>query len=126
MDELTAYPQLAGQAQFSTLLRAMENTLQHYGSRIVLADLGEQLFRAVDHALEAKSEGQLQARLDGLRVLRSAMLRHERAAADWVLSETTPTGAFEMDVKVEGAAPDHAEPVTEAKPRRSLVAAKRT
>ena len=58
----------------------MENILARYGSRVTLADLGEPLLRAVDDVLAAKTDGELQARLDKLRVLRTDMLKFEETA----------------------------------------------
>ena len=40
------------------------------------------LLRAVDDVLAANTDGELQARLDRLRVLRADMLKHERAAKE--------------------------------------------
>ena len=78
VDQLDRIPFLEGQAKFGKLVKAMETVLARYGSRIVTADLETQLLRALDRLLEAKP-GEVQARLDGLRVLRAAMANRERA-----------------------------------------------
>jgi hypothetical protein len=78
VDDLSRIPFLESQAQFGKLVKAMETVLARYGSRIVTADLETQLLRAIDRLLEAKP-GEVQARLDGLRVLRAAMASRERA-----------------------------------------------
>jgi len=46
------------------------------------ADLSEPLRRAVDDVLAAHTDGEQQARLDRLRVLRSEMLNRERVAKE--------------------------------------------
>ena len=78
VDDLSRIPFLESQAQFGKLVKAMETVLARYGSRIVTVDLETQLLRAIDRLLEAKP-GEVQARLDGLRVLRAAMANRERA-----------------------------------------------
>ena len=50
----------------------MGNVLAHYSARIVMADLSDELLRALDAALAAQGSAQ-QAALDKLRVIRSAM-----------------------------------------------------
>ncbi|MCA1390767.1 hypothetical protein I6F20_17005 [Bradyrhizobium sp. IC3123] len=75
INELAAFPNLEEQAKLGSLIRDMEVILARYGSRITLADLGEPLLRAVDELLAAKTDGELQARLDKLRVLRAAMVK---------------------------------------------------
>jgi len=75
INELAAFPDLEEQAKLGQLVRDMEIILARYGSRIAVADLAEPLLHAVDDVLAAKTEGELQARLDKLRVLRSAMVK---------------------------------------------------
>ena len=60
----------------------MQVVLARYGARVTSADLGEPLLRAVDDVLAANTGGELQARLDRLRVLRVDMLKHERVAKE--------------------------------------------
>ena len=62
------------------ILEDMRIVLARYGSRITLADLSEPLLRAVDEVLAAQNDGELQPRLDMLRVLRTNMLKNERAS----------------------------------------------
>lgn len=100
IDELSRIPILEAQTQLAKIVRTMENVLARYGARIVTADLETQLLRALDRALAAESAGQLQAQLDALRVLRSAMLNREQAGLvgdsdlKWpVGAKAAPTGA---------------------------------
>jgi hypothetical protein len=78
INELAAFSDLAGQAKLGELISEMEIILAKYGERITFSDLTEQLLRAVDDVLEAKTDGELQARLDKLRVARHEMQQHER------------------------------------------------
>jgi hypothetical protein len=80
INELAAYPMLERQRTFGQLIDEMEIVLARYGSRITLADLGEPVLRAVDEVLEAKTDAELQPKLDKLRVLRSTMLKLEQQA----------------------------------------------
>ena len=64
INELAAFPDLEEQAKLGQLIRDMEIILARYGSRITLADLGEPLLRAVDDVLRAKTDSELQARLE--------------------------------------------------------------
>jgi hypothetical protein len=91
VEDLRRVPQLEGEVQLHKLVQTMERVLTHYGSRIVVADLTDQLIRAVDHLLAAQPGN---PHLDGLRVLRTAMLGHERQARERPnLSEAAPLGA---------------------------------
>ena len=80
INELAAVPRLEQADDFATLIGAMQNTLARYGSRIAMHDLSDELLRAVDAVLKAEG-GALQATVDKLRVVRSAMLQHERTQA---------------------------------------------
>jgi hypothetical protein len=80
INELAAIPNLEQQRKFATLVGEMEVILARYGSRITLADLGEPVLRAVDEVLEAKTDAERTRRLDKLRVLRAAMVKHEQQA----------------------------------------------
>ena len=82
INELSQFPDLEGQAKLGALIRDMEVILAHYGARVTLAELGEPLLRAVDDVLGAKTDGERQARLDKLRVLRTVMLKNERTAKE--------------------------------------------
>ena len=127
IDHLSRIPFLEAQAKFDKLVNAMEGILARYGSRVVLADLETYLLPALDDALAAKSDGELQARLDRLRVARAAMSRHEQHAKEWSLdlSEIAPLGARQTGGEAEGAAQRQAEPMTQGKRavRRSPVGA---
>jgi hypothetical protein len=105
---------LEAQVRFDKLVHGMETILARYGSRVVLADLETHLLPALDHALGAKSDGELQARPDTLRVLHATMLRHEQHAKEWGLNlpeiaplEVPKSGGGEA----EGAAQRQAEPL---------------
>ena len=56
----------------------MEAVLARYGSRITVTELNEALLHAVDEALAARTDDQLQQQLDRLRVIRCTMLESER------------------------------------------------
>jgi hypothetical protein len=79
---LASIPQLETARTQEQVLQDMQIVLARYGSRVTLADLSEPLLRAVDDLLAASTSGELQARLDRLRVLRAAMLKHEQAAKE--------------------------------------------
>jgi hypothetical protein len=83
INELAAFPDLeaahAAVGGLQGLRDHYEVTLAKYSARIVVADLADELLRAVDMALEAGSR-ELEARLAKLRVVRSAMLKHEKTA----------------------------------------------
>jgi hypothetical protein len=80
INDLAAIPYLEQQAKLGELIGDMEVTLAKYGARITLADLAEALLLAIDEALAAKTDNQLQARLDKVRVLRAEMAKFERQA----------------------------------------------
>jgi hypothetical protein len=80
INELAGFPDLDQLAKLGERIRDMENILAKYGSRVTLADLGEPILRAVDEVLAAKTDGELQARLDKLRVLRREMVKFEQTA----------------------------------------------
>jgi hypothetical protein len=77
---LASIPHLETARTQEQVLQEMQIVLARYGSRVTLADLGDPILRAVDNVLAANTDGELQARLDRLRVLRSAMLKHEGVA----------------------------------------------
>jgi hypothetical protein len=81
VDELALFPHLDRQARFGELVRDMETVLARYGSRITVTEVNEALLHAVDEALAARTDGQLQAQLDRLRVIRRTMLEGERRTA---------------------------------------------
>jgi hypothetical protein len=77
---IASIPALEKRRTQEETLEQMQIVLARYGARVTLADLGEPLLRAVDDVLAAKTDGELQARLDKLRVLRTEMLKFERTA----------------------------------------------
>jgi hypothetical protein len=117
IDHLSRIPFLEAQAKFDKLVNTMESILARYGSRVVLADIETFLLPALDDALAAKSDGELQARLDTLRVARAAMLRHEQHAKEWSLdpSEIPPLGLPKTGGGAKRAAQPQAEPTIKAK-----------
>jgi len=80
LNELSAFPDLQKQSRLGELVDHMETTLARYSARIVATDLGDALLQAIDSVLEAKTDGELTSRIDRLRHLRAAMLKHERVA----------------------------------------------
>ena len=85
IEDLSRIPHLEAQTQLHKLVQTMDLVLTHHSSRLVMAELSEQLFRAVDHVLAAQTAANhldLLARLDGLRLLRMTMLRREKAASE--------------------------------------------
>ena len=80
INELASIPFLEGRRNFEDAVEEMKVVLARYGSRITLADLSEALLRVVDDVLEAKTDSELRAKLDQLRVLRAEMRMFERVA----------------------------------------------
>jgi hypothetical protein len=118
IDHLNRIPFLEAQAKFNKLVNAMESILARYGTRVVLADLETDLLAALDLVLAAKSDGELQARLDKLRILRLYILRYKEQAKKGNpividLFEATDTAG-----EAEDAARRRSEPST--KPKRAV------
>ena len=80
VDELSLFPHLDRQARFGKLVKDMETVLARYGSRLIVTEVNEALLDAVDEALAARTDGELQQQLDRLRALRRTMLESERQA----------------------------------------------
>jgi hypothetical protein len=78
VDELSLFPHLDREARFGELVRDMEAVLARYGSRLTVTEFNEALLEAVDEALAARTDDQLQEQLDRLRALRRTMLESER------------------------------------------------
>jgi hypothetical protein len=78
VDELALFPHLDRQARLGELVRDMETVLARYGARIAVTEVNLGLLHAVDQALAARTDGQLQQQLDRLRVIRYSMLESER------------------------------------------------
>ena len=81
VDELALFPHLDRQARLGELVRDMESVLARYGSRITVTELNEALLHAVDEALAAETDAELQPQLERLRVIRRTMLESERRVA---------------------------------------------
>jgi hypothetical protein len=81
VNELALFPHLDRQARLGELVRDMETVLARYGSRITVTELNEALLHAVDEALAAETDAQLQPLLERLRVIRRTMLESERRVA---------------------------------------------
>jgi hypothetical protein len=113
INELAAFPHFDGLPRLAELVGAIETLLSRFGARLTAIELGDELLRALDAALAARTNGQLQSQLDRLRVLRSLMLESERQTATKereqlaahikqlerkiVVIETLPTGSVEKD-----------------------------
>jgi hypothetical protein len=78
VSELALFPHLDRQARLGELVRDMESVFARYGSRITPIELNEALLHAVDEALAASTDAQLQLQLQRLRVIRRDMLESER------------------------------------------------
>jgi hypothetical protein len=89
VDELALFPYLDRQARLGELVRDMESVLARYRSRITVPELNEALLHALDEALAAETDAQLQPLLERLRVMRRTMLESERLVA--------PAGATRED-----------------------------
>ena len=82
INELASIPHLEKLREFGECVDDMKVVLARYGSRITLAELSEPLLQAVDAVLTAANDGELQQRLDALRVLRADMLKKERTSKE--------------------------------------------
>jgi hypothetical protein len=78
INDLASIPGLEKQRRHEDLFEQMQIVLAKYGARITVADLGDALLRAVDDVLDAKTDGELRARIDRLRVLRADMLKRRQ------------------------------------------------
>jgi hypothetical protein len=82
INTLADFPDLERYRDFAYHLSDMKTVLAHYGSRITLAEFTEPMLQAIDAVLAAKTDGERQSRLDRLRVLRTAMIKTEKAAKE--------------------------------------------
>jgi hypothetical protein len=81
INELAAFPDLEKQAKLGELTRRMEDTLAHYSTRIVVADLTDDLLRTLHEIVKAdgaNNVGELRAKVAKVRVILSAMERLEQ------------------------------------------------
>ena len=81
INELASWPHFAGQAALGDQIRDMSTILARHGARLSAVELGEDLLRAVDETVTARTDSQLRAAVDKQRVIRAAMLESERRAA---------------------------------------------
>ena len=81
VDELSLFPHLDRQARLGELVRDMETVLARHESRLAVTEFNEALLHAVDEALAARTDGQLQQQLDRLGAIRRTMLESEQRAA---------------------------------------------
>jgi hypothetical protein len=79
---LASIPHLEKVRTAEQVLHDMQIVLARYGSRQTADELSEPILRAIDEVLSAKADGELQTRLDRLRVLRADMRKHERTAKE--------------------------------------------
>jgi predicted DNA binding CopG/RHH family protein len=76
INELAMIPHLEQIRDLATLVEDMKDNLARYGARITMADLSDELLKAIDAALDA--EGSMQeAALDRVRALRGSMRRRK-------------------------------------------------
>lgn len=107
VNELTLFPHLDRQARLGGLVRDMETVLARYGSRITVTELNEALLHAVDEALAAQTDGQLQPQLGLLREIRRTMLESERRAATHEREQlASRTGLLERQIREIEALPE--------------------
>jgi uncharacterized Fe-S cluster-containing radical SAM superfamily protein len=78
INELAAFPDLEKLRNLGELVEDMRVVLAQQGARIAWNDLSDECLRAVDAVLKAQGSGALQAAIDKLRVVRTAMLAHKR------------------------------------------------
>jgi hypothetical protein len=118
IDHLNRIPFLEAQAKFNKLVNAMESILARYGTRVVLADLKTDLLAALDLVLAAKSDGELQARVEKLRILRLYMLRYKQQSEKGIYIDGF--GVADTSEEAVGAAERRAESITKPKPKRAV------
>ena len=93
VNELALFPYLDRQARLGELVRDMESVLARYGSRITVTELNEALLHAVDEALAARTDGQLQQQLDRLRVIRRGYARQRTAGHKRMRAKSSPVAS---------------------------------
>ena len=74
INELADYPNLQRFQDFAHQLEDLKILVARYSARIEQIDINEAMLRAVDDVLNAQP-GELQARIDGLRVVRDKKKR---------------------------------------------------
>jgi hypothetical protein len=108
VDELALFPYLDRQARLGELVRDMETVLARYGARIAVTEVNVGLLNAVDQALAARTDGQLQRQLDRLRVIRASMLESERQTHEGK-QRASRIGLLERQVREIEALPEDAQ-----------------
>ena len=93
INELALFPHLDRQARLGELVRDMETVLARYESRITVTEFGEDLLHAVDEALAARTDGQLQQQLDRLRVIRRGYARQRTAGHKRMRAKSSPVAS---------------------------------
>jgi hypothetical protein len=78
INELASVPYLEQRSTFEELIQDMKITLARHGAAIVWHDLSTELLAAVD-ALLAAEGGEERAAKERLRVIRTAMVLHQRS-----------------------------------------------
>jgi len=85
INHLSRIPNLDQQAKLGELIRDMEVTLARYSSRIIVADLTDELMRTLREMVKADDTdniGVLRAKVAKVRTILAAMEKHERDAKD--------------------------------------------
>jgi hypothetical protein len=78
INDLAATPALREQRALGEQVTEMKIVLARYGAQIVWHELADDLLKAVDGVLAAKSSGELQGAMERLKVARLATLRTPR------------------------------------------------
>jgi hypothetical protein len=109
INELASWPHFAGLAALGDQIRDMGVILARHGSRLSQVELGEDLLRAVDETVTARTDSQLRAAADRLRVIRAAMLESERRVANMEREQLAgQIKLLELKIAVIAALPDSA------------------
>jgi hypothetical protein len=77
INELAEHPDLERYRDFAHQLEDLKILVARYGARIIGIEQNDAVLHAIDEVLAAKSGGELQSRLDQLRVLRANMLKEK-------------------------------------------------
>jgi hypothetical protein len=108
INEVAHYPWLEMQQGFGESLGDMKVTLAQYGARLTVASLSESILRAIDEIIAAPTAVERNAPLDKLKVLRAAMVKHEREVAKMELEQLTAHVALmERQLAALEALPDN-------------------
>lgn len=80
INHLSRIPDLEKRGRLDDLIGHLEVIVARESARITIADLSDELLRAIDGLLEATNDSDLRARTENLRVIRAAMLKAGQAA----------------------------------------------